>query len=953
MSKLCHADPISSLPTPPSARYFQQRKTIECISPNHILSTKSHSKHSQNNEKVSSSHLKPYKNKKMHSVCINKHRPDQNGSSKDQYISLSFVNKSLYTLPVSIYEKASILQVLDLSHNHLEYFPLEITQIACLATLKMNHNRIKSLPSEISKLSNLESFSICQNKIQMLPPTFRQLSRLRELNLEANLIKIFGGEITDLGCLERLNIYQNRIKYLPICFSNLQGLWELRFEWVRYIDPSSNCYLREEGGVENPIEKIRAACKTYANQNVKSLSFRDFLRTFSEAYTEPQLTSIDTYGCSLLHLACLYEDVSVIKHLMIEAPTLLDMPNSSGLTPFCFSVLKDKQKSSYYLLKHGANPTKGSPTEGDPIHIATRRLNIEIVKGILRLGVSPNKADPDGNMPLHYAVALLSENLLRAAEIVQSLIDYGADVNAKNKDGWSPIHIATRRRDVKAIEWILNYNVEAEEIHGRSEVFNMELGGGSYNWTPLHIATYSDASGIIKVLGEGGVSMFEQSVNGYTAKRLVSVPGVSLKLMEKYEKEWIKKNILNKKPSIAQEEFHYARKLENVGQRNIIDNASKNIFGDNINLEEETCEDFEDVYMFKDLQHEEEARPYSVNRTLTTNLRGSLQSSFTMTLSTRARMSRPQTEPNEYKVVKGCKFSFEVLPETENNTVNHSMEDINETHPDFCGLEVNENVNIEASLYNQKNTKFLPPLDMKYRLSKALAQLSRMNDSADSSYSKEYEEAPKEEVSVTLQLDDVLDLEKQSKKLTLAKRLGIGFFKEQMLSLGQTIAKNEVLLAEKMKMLSLFSLAYKIASEKACAPPSPNGPHKRNVSSRSDRSHREKIESTRKSSRGDLLGNKSSSKKEDFSQVISDTLMSLFAGLQFDLNESDIIKKQICRMLIEKSYPDVLEFLERVSKDERETFSVKFEAIQSIKTLKNKRSTQMTKIEALLSLRRK
>ena len=952
MSKLYQTDTISSLPSPASAHYFQHRKSIECVSPNSILSTKPHSKLTQNNEK-SPSHLKPYKNKKIHSVSINKHRTHLNGFSKDQFISLSFINKSLYSLPVSIYEKASILQILDLSHNHLEYFPLEITQIVCLATLKLNQNKIKSLPSEIYKLSNLEYFSICQNKIQTLPPTFRQLSRLKELNLEANLIKEFGGEITDLHHLERLNIYQNRIKYLPVCFSNLRDLWEFRFEWVRYIDPSSNCYLKDEEGVENAIVKIRAACKALVNQNIKSLSFRDFLRIFSEEHEEPQLMGIDTYGCSLLHLACLYEDISVIKHLMIEAPALLDLPNSFGLTPFCFSVLKEKQGSSYYLLKHGANPTKGSPTEGDPIHIATRRLNIEIVKGILRLGVSPNKADPEGNTPLHYAVALLSENLPRAAEVIQCLIDYGADVNAKNKDGWSPIHIATRRRDVRAIEWTFDYNTETEEIHGRSEVFMMELGGGNYNWTPLHIAAYSDASGIIKVLGERGVSMFEQSMNGYTAKRLISAPGVSLKLIEKYEKEWIKKNVLNKKPSIAQEEVLYARKLENVSQRNIIQNASKNIFGDNANLEDEMCEDFEEVYMFRDSPYEEEAKPCIVNRTLAKNIGRSMESSFTMRLSTRARMSKPLTEPNECKVVQNCKFSFEVLPETENNTVNHSLEDVNETHPDFCGLEVNENVNIDASVYNQKDTKFLPPLDMKNRLSNALAKISRRNNSPDSSCSEESEGSFKEETLRILQIDDVLDLEKQSKKLSFATRLGIDFFREQMLSLGQTIIKNEVSLVEKMRILSVFSLAYIIASDESYVLSSPNGSHKRNVSSRSGRSHTERTGNIRKSSRENRLKNKALGKKEDFLQLISDTLISLFAGLQLDLNESDIIKKQICRMLAKKSYPGVLKFLERVSKDEQENFSVKFEAIQSLKILKSKKNTQMTKIGTLLALRYK
>ena len=123
--------------------------------------------------------------------------------------------------------------------------------------------------------------------------------------------------------------------------------------------------------------------------------------------------------------------------------------------------------------------------------MATKHLQFNIVKDILKFGENPNRIDLEGCTPLHHCAVLMSEGHSKAYMIAQILLDQGANPNARNKENWTPLHVASRRRCARAILWILSYNLELKEIHGRDEVFKINKRGGGYKWTALHIAAYA------------------------------------------------------------------------------------------------------------------------------------------------------------------------------------------------------------------------------------------------------------------------------------------------------------------------------------------------------------------------------------------------------------------------------------------------------------------------------
>lgn len=578
--------------------------------------------------------------------------------------SLSYTEKGLTALPAEVIENKDKLNLLDLSVNRFEYFPTDLLFLKSLKVLRLDNNRIKCLPNDFSHLQQLEMLSLSYNLLQYLPSTLCKLPNLYDLNVEFNLINALGPEITDLKSLKVLNINKNRLVLFPSAFCDMVSVNDLCFEWFKYANPPIPARQRGREGEER-INKLRETCKELRQKNQKGMNFQAFVETVSTA--KVNLQALDDAQKSFLHYSALYEDISVMKFLISSLPALLDLTDKDGQTPLTSSIIKEKYLAARYLLKHGANPTKGGGIYGSPLHIAVRKLNMQLVKDLVKLGENLNKIDQDGHTPLHHSIALMADANSKAIEITQFLLEMNANPNPKNKENWTPLHLATRKKDLKTIEWILLYNKEAEEIHGRDERFKLDQKGGAYKWTAMHIAAYSDAPLIIETLARAKCEVFKKSLNGYTPKRLVHHLGLSVKYLEKYEKHYLYHRILNKQTALTENLADL--NLQNLNKAKEIFNASKNKF-ENVMLYEEgnedsplvTCEDNTNVLM---------------------------------------NSARVLKRPNFKVKSKDPNESFEVTPETEahNNSFTEEHEsDI--TRLNF-NTDLNENISIKPNAFAQ------------------------------------------------------------------------------------------------------------------------------------------------------------------------------------------------------------------------------------------------------------
>ena len=84
------------------------------------------------------------------------------------------------------------------------------------------------------------------------------------------------------------------------------------------------------------------------------------------------------------------------------------------------------------------------PREGTyPIHIATKRGNIEILELLIKKGANVNQVDKNGNAPIHMAVKQ------KNPKILELLLDNGANINHLNRRGNAPIHLVFERYSAK------------------------------------------------------------------------------------------------------------------------------------------------------------------------------------------------------------------------------------------------------------------------------------------------------------------------------------------------------------------------------------------------------------------------------------------------------------------------------------------------------------------------
>ena len=169
---------------------------------------------------------------------------------KFSHVDLS--GRSLVTIPITLYQKATEIISLNLSRNlaldvpkdfisscnnlrEVRYISNEAWQLPAslslatrLTVLDISNNRLEQLEhAHLDKLPNLVSIKMSNNKLTHLPKYFGQYKALRSLNVSSNYIEVFPDFICDLRCLVDLDLSFNTVRALPKIgqLVTLERLW--------------------------------------------------------------------------------------------------------------------------------------------------------------------------------------------------------------------------------------------------------------------------------------------------------------------------------------------------------------------------------------------------------------------------------------------------------------------------------------------------------------------------------------------------------------------------------------------------------------------------------------------------------------------------------------------------------------------------------------------------------
>ena len=197
---------------------------------------------------------------------------------------------------------------------------------------------------------------------------------------------------------------------------------------------------------------------------------------------------LDQDGGYLLHIACQWGDVGIVRYLITDERCNLNVQTSvSANTPLHVTIGWGNASVISELLAHKQCDINIRNKVGDtPLHSAIRQWQDDIIVQLLsHKECGLNVQNKVGDTPLHIAV---KQN--RIATILQLLATNKCDPNIVNSDIETPLHIAVRQVQDETIVKLLSCKECDLNIKNRE------------GDTPLHIACCKKSLGIARLLLE-------------------------------------------------------------------------------------------------------------------------------------------------------------------------------------------------------------------------------------------------------------------------------------------------------------------------------------------------------------------------------------------------------------------------------------------------------------------
>ena len=138
---------------------------------------------------------------------------------------------NLSMLPTEVCDTLTDLEFMNLSDNHLQYLPENISSLTHLRTLLLQWNELSELPTGIGRLPLLTELRLEHNHLARLPDSIGRLAFLRVLNLSYNRLEALPTTLAPgLKALESLDLTGNpdlAMDGLPDVLYRLNEMYQL------------------------------------------------------------------------------------------------------------------------------------------------------------------------------------------------------------------------------------------------------------------------------------------------------------------------------------------------------------------------------------------------------------------------------------------------------------------------------------------------------------------------------------------------------------------------------------------------------------------------------------------------------------------------------------------------------------------------------------------------------
>lgn len=481
--------------------------------------------------------------------------PDFFQQNSHKILSLEVRDSEIADIDSSPIFTLTSLQCLDLRNNKLDLLSDKFSSFRCLQILKLDHNYLTSLPNELFSLP-LIFLSLSYNSLFTISPKIGNLQSLSHFSISENHLNILPKELGNLKNLKTLLLHGNEFAELPCTLGLLENLQELTLEWLHYTVPVSSKFLKSEGK-KGKLWELKGLMVYKLSKNVEVLKLGEFLHVFSD--NDFDIHKVDARKRNLVHLACINSDLGVLKGL-INAGCDINLVDADDFSPLITSLKEDNIQASKLLIQSGARFDIGGGIFGSALNLAVIKSDPWMVKEILKSNQFCDMNDSNGNTCLHHLMSLFKKHKHKNALIADMLVNAGVRLNQFNNDNWTALHIAARKGQNPAIRWVAQKNIELRK--SGKECFDLNILGGKYGWSPLHLAAQTGSYKTVMTLISAGADVFIKNYEGKTPKNTAKGDLAIFKYLKRLEKEHIKLLIRSNKMEKTAEEIPRGIELE-------------------------------------------------------------------------------------------------------------------------------------------------------------------------------------------------------------------------------------------------------------------------------------------------------------------------------------------------------------------------------------------------------
>ncbi|XP_046359772.2 serine/threonine-protein phosphatase 6 regulatory ankyrin repeat subunit B-like [Haliotis rufescens] len=179
------------------------------------------------------------------------------------------------------------------------------------------------------------------------------------------------------------------------------------------------------------------------------------------------LTLVDDYGDSLLHLACQIGNTAIVKYLV--SPSNINITGKHGWTPVMTAAVSGhKNVFDFLILKH-ADLTLVDNDGDSLLHHASQGGNTDIVNHV----VSPSNINSCGK---HGWTPVMTAAVVGLERVFDLLVSKHADLTLMDSYGDSLLHLACRGGNTAVVQQVLSpYNINKR---------------GLFEWTPVMVTAF-------------------------------------------------------------------------------------------------------------------------------------------------------------------------------------------------------------------------------------------------------------------------------------------------------------------------------------------------------------------------------------------------------------------------------------------------------------------------------